>query len=115
MNYKEADLPDDTYKMLRKYFGDYHKDGRPKPPGYRGPKPNEIKPVITGKKMKTFKEFMEKYMGPAVNPKQYDPEGTIIRTMDVKLDSINKFRKGTKFNIPIPLVKKKGSSKLKTA
>ena len=57
MNYKEADLPDDTYKMLRKYFGDYHKDGRPKPPGYRGPKPNEIKPVITGRKMKTFKEF----------------------------------------------------------
>jgi len=62
MNTKEADLPDNTYKMLRKHFGDYHKDGRPKPPGYRGPKPNEIKPVITGRKMKTFKEFYTEAM-----------------------------------------------------
>ena len=50
MNYKEADLPDNTYKMLRKHFGDYYKDGRPNPPGYRGPNPKDVRPVITGKK-----------------------------------------------------------------
>ena len=30
--------------------------------------------------MKTFKEFQEGYMGPAVTPKYYEPKDTIIRT-----------------------------------
>ena len=63
--------------------------------------------------MKTFKEFQEGYMGPAVTPKNYEPKDTIIRTMDVKMKSAEKFRKATGFNLPIPLVKKK--TKIKNA
>ena len=56
--------------------------------------------------MKTFKEFQEGYMGPAVTPKHYEPKDTIIRTMDVKMKGADKFRKGTGFNLPIPLAKR---------
>ena len=61
--------------------------------------------------MKTFKQFKEGYMGPAVKPKDYEPKDTIIRTMDVKMKSAEKFRKGTGFNLPIPLAKKKKNKK----
>ena len=62
--------------------------------------------------MKTFKEFQEGYMGPAVTPKHYEPKDTIIRTMDVKMKSAEKFRKATGFNLPIPLAKRKYSGKI---
>ena len=66
--------------------------------------------------MKTFKEFQEGYMGPVVKPKDYEPKDTIIRTMDVKMKSAEKFRKATGFNLPIPLAKKKKNKKnIKTA
>ena len=52
-------------------------------------------------------------MGPAVTPKNYEPKDTIIRTTDVKMKSSEKFRKGTGFNLPIPITKKK--TKIKTA
>ena len=61
--------------------------------------------------MKTFKEFQEGYMGPAVTPKHYEPKDTIIRTMDVKMKSAEKFRKSTGFDLPIPLTKKKTNKK----
>ena len=61
--------------------------------------------------MKTFKEFIEGYMGPVVTPKHYEPKDTIIRTTDVKMKSAEKFRKGTGFNLPIPLAKKKKNKK----
>ena len=61
--------------------------------------------------MKTFKEFQEGYMGPVVKPKDYEPKDTIIRTMDVKMKSAEKFRKGTGFDLPIPLTKKKTNKK----
>ena len=63
--------------------------------------------------MKTFKQFREGYMGPAVTPKNYEPKDTIIRTTDVKMKSAEKFRKGTGFNLHIPITKKK--TKIKTA
>ena len=63
--------------------------------------------------MKSFKQFREGYMGPAVTPKDYEPKDTIIRTMDVKMKSAEKFRKGTGFDLPIPLTKKK--TKVKSA
>ena len=61
--------------------------------------------------MKTFKQFREGYMGPAVTPKNYEPKDTIIRTPDVKMKSAEKFRKATGFNLPIPLAKKKKNKK----
>ena len=61
--------------------------------------------------MKTFKEFQGRYMGPVVKPKDYEPKDTIIRTMDVKMKSAEKFRKATGFNLPIPLAKKKKNKK----
>ena len=64
--------------------------------------------------MKTFKQFREGYIGGgAVTPKYYEPKDTIIRTPDVKMKSAEKFRKGTGFNLPIPLTKKK--TKVKSA
>ena len=45
-------------------------------------------------------------MGPAVTPKYYEPKDTIIRTPDVKMKSAEKFRKGTGFDLPIPLTKR---------
>ena len=59
MNYKEADLPDDTYKMLRKKFGEFTKDGIPNTPGVPPRDLKKITPVLSAKKMKTFKEFQE--------------------------------------------------------
>ena len=56
--------------------------------------------------MKTFKEFIEGYMGPVVKPKDYEPKDTIIRTMDVKMKSAEKFRRATGFDLPIPLAKR---------
>jgi len=53
-------------------------------------------------------------MGPVVKPKDYEPKDTIIRTMDVKMKSAEKFRKGTGFNLPIPLTKKKTVKKVNT-
>ena len=53
-------------------------------------------------------------MGPVVKPKDYEPKDTIIRTMDVKMKSAEKFRKGTVFNLPIPLTKKKTVKKVNT-
>ena len=64
--------------------------------------------------MKTFKQFREGYMGPVVKPKDYEPKDTIIRTMDVKMKSAEKFRKGTGFNLPIALTKKKTVKKVNT-
>ena len=61
--------------------------------------------------MKTFKQFREGYMGPAVNPKHYEPKDTIIRTTDVKTKSAEKFKKGTGFNLSIPITKKKTAIK----
>jgi len=69
--------------------------------------------------MKTFKTFMEQ-----VSPKHYD---TIPVTVDDALTnrirdlgainkSNKKFQKGTGFNLPIPLAKKKNNKKnIKTA
>ena len=62
--------------------------------------------------MKTFKQFMEN-----ITPKMYDSKDTkapfnVIRTPDVIMKSAEKFRKGTGFNLPIPIVKKK--TKIKT-
>ena len=61
--------------------------------------------------MKTFKQFMEN-----VTPKMYDSKDTkapfnAIRTPDVIMKSAEKFRKGTGFNLPIPIVKKKTAIK----
>jgi hypothetical protein len=61
--------------------------------------------------MKTFKQFMEN-----VTPKMYDSKDTkapfnAIRTPDVIMKSAEKFRKGTGFNLPIPIVKKKTTVK----
>ena len=56
--------------------------------------------------MKTFKEFQEGYMGPAVTPKHFDSKDTIIRTPDVRMKSVEKFKKSTGFNLPIPLAKR---------
>ena len=61
--------------------------------------------------MKTFKEFIEGYMGPAVTPKHFDSKDTIIRTPDVRMKSVEKFKKSTGFNLPIPLAKKKKNKK----
>ena len=54
-------------------------------------------------------------MGPAITPKHYEPKDTIIRTPEVKMKSAEKFRKGTGFNLPIPLTKKKINKNIKTA
>ena len=69
--------------------------------------------------MKTFKQFREG----AITPKNYDPipvtvDDAItnrIRTLDVIKKSADKFRKGTGFNLPIPLVKKKKKINTKMA
>ena len=67
--------------------------------------------------MKSFKQFMEN-----VAPKMLETKpdsmgaGTVqIRTPDVIKQGADKFRKDTGFNLPIPLVKKKVKSKVKTA
>ena len=43
-----------------------------------------------------------------ITPKMYDPKTDLpyIRTLPVRKDSVDKFRKGTGFNLPIPLAKK---------
>tara|TARA_Y100001972_G_scaffold45928_1_gene56637 strand:+ start:48 stop:404 length:357 start_codon:yes stop_codon:yes gene_type:complete len=111
MNYKEADLPDNTYKMLRKHFGDYYKDGRPNPPGYRGPNPKDVRPVITGKKMKTFKQFLENLdplkIGSTAKMygKQTGAYDSFIRDVGQKSKEMKIFRKMTGF--PVDLVKRK--------
>ena len=61
--------------------------------------------------MKTFKQFMEN-----ITPKMYDSKDikapfNAIRTPDVIMKSAEKFRKGTGFNLPIPIVKKKTAIK----
>ncbi len=67
--------------------------------------------------MKTFHQFMEQ-----VTPKHYDKKPVTIddaitntiRTID-KIDKSNKkFRKGTGFNLPLPLAKKKTVKKVNT-
>ena len=66
--------------------------------------------------MKTFKTFMEQ-----VSPKNYDTIPVTVddaitnrvRTLDMIKKSSDKFRKGTGFNLPIPLAKKK--TKIKKA
>jgi len=66
--------------------------------------------------MKTFKQLMEQ-----VSPKNYDTIPVTVddaltnrvRTLDMIKKSSDKFRKGTGFNLPIPLVKKK--TKIKKA
>jgi len=69
--------------------------------------------------MKTFKTFMEQ-----VSPKHYDTipitvDDAItgrIRDLTTIKKSSDKFRKGTGFNLPIPLAKKKNNKKnIKTA
>ena len=52
-----------------------------------------------------------------ITPKMYDSKDTkapfnAIRTPDVIMKSAEKFRKGTGFNLPIPIVKKKTKIKL---
>ena len=64
--------------------------------------------------MKTFKIFMEQ-----VSPKHYDTIPVTVddaitnrvRTLDMIKKSSDKFRKGTGFNLPIPLAKKKKNKK----
>ena len=64
--------------------------------------------------MKTFKQLMEQ-----VTPKDYDTTPVTVddaitnrvRTLDLIKKSSDKFRKGTGFNLPIPLVKKKNNKK----
>ena len=59
--------------------------------------------------MKKFKTFMEQ-----VSPKNYDTIPVTVddaitnrvRTLDMIKKSSDKFRKGTGFNLPIPLAKK---------
>ena len=59
--------------------------------------------------MKTFKTFMEQ-----VSPKNYDTIPITVddaltnrvRTLDMIKKSSDKFRKGTGFNLPIPLAKR---------
>ena len=51
-----------------------------------------------------------------ITPKMYDSKDTkapfnAIRTPDVIMKSAEKFRKGTGFNLPIPIVKKKTTVK----
>ncbi len=51
-----------------------------------------------------------------ITPKMYDSKDTkppfnAIRTPDVIMKSAEKFRKGTGFNLPIPIVKKKTAIK----
>ena len=50
-----------------------------------------------------------------ITPKMYDPKTDLpyIRTLPVRKDSADKFRKGTGFNLPIPLAKKKTNIKIK--
>ena len=61
--------------------------------------------------MKSFQQFMEQ-----VTPKHYDKipvtiddaiTNRFIRTLDMIDKSNKKFRKGTGFNLPLPLAKKK--------
>ena len=52
MNTKEADLPDGTYKMLRRRFGPYHKDGRPNSPGIKKKDIKTITPKMISKRSK---------------------------------------------------------------
>ena len=60
--------------------------------------------------MKTFKQFKEG----AISPKHYDSipvtvDDAItnrIRTLDMIKKSNDKFRKGTRFNLPLPLAKR---------
>jgi len=56
--------------------------------------------------MKTFKQFNEDNKYGAATPKNYEPKDTIIRTMDVKMKSAEKFRQSTGFDLPIPLAKR---------
>ena len=51
-----------------------------------------------------------------ITPKMYDSKDTkapfnAIRTPDVIMKSAEKFRKGTGFNLPIPITKKKTAIK----
>ena len=59
--------------------------------------------------MKTFKQFLKAN----ITPKMYDPKTDLpyIRTLPVRKDSVDKFRKGTGFNLPIPLAKIKDVNK----
>ena len=61
--------------------------------------------------MKTYKQFNEDNKYGGATPKMYEPKDTIIRTMDVKMKSAEKFRKSTGFDLPIPLTKKKKNKK----
>ena len=57
--------------------------------------------------MKSFKEFREN-----VTPKMYDSTPSVtptIRTLDIIKKSNERFRKSTKFNLPLPLAKKNTS------
>ena len=58
--------------------------------------------------MKTFKQFIDENSG-GITPKMYDPKTDLpyIRTLPIRKDSVDKFRKGTGFNLPIPLAKRK--------
>ena len=63
--------------------------------------------------MKTFKQLMEELSKP-VTPKQFDVKKSdtmFIRTPDIIKKENIKFRKGTGFNLPIPLAKKKKNKK----
>ena len=67
--------------------------------------------------MKTFKQLMEE-LPPPVTPKQLDvvkSDFRFIRTPDVITKENIKFRKGTGFNLPLPLAKKKNNKKVQTA
>ena len=65
--------------------------------------------------MKTFQQFMEQ-----VSPKHYDKIPVTIddaitnriRTLDTIDKSNKKFRKGTGFNLPLPLAKKEYTGKI---
>ena len=58
-----------------------------------------------------IEEFIKCKDNPVYFAKNYEPKDTIIRTTDVKMKSAEKFRKGTGFNLPIPITKKKTAIK----
>jgi len=112
MNTKEADLPDNTYKLLQKKFGPYNKDGRPNPPGYRGPNPNDVRPVITGNKKKTFKKFYTEAMNVIQSLRD---KGYRTRTMFGKDGRYMKIEPIPKPNIGDEKAQVKTKTKVKTA
>ena len=116
MNYKEADLPDDTYKMLRKKYGEYHKDGRPNSPGIKDNDQKKITPILSTKKMKTFKQFQEESVYSTKQFTKFGRSNYPKNTPFIIDDFIkNRAKELFKFKTGIPLAKKKSNNNIKTS